>query len=207
MTPASTAVLLLAVMAEGATPQSVWSDVSFWREFSGAALRGVDGAVAEKTAVKALWNERWLFVAFDCADKARVSPGTEDGLDHFKLGDVVEVFVARSGGKNYLEAHVTPAGKKSVYCFGGYREPANFPAASRDIAVRSAETGRGWRALISVPWAALGAEPERGSWEILAGRYDYDTPGGRPVLSSFPAQGAPPDFHDRARFARLELRR
>ncbi|MBU3665164.1 MAG: hypothetical protein FGM15_04695 [Chthoniobacterales bacterium] len=207
MTPASTAVLLMATMVQGATPQPVWSDASLWRDFSGVKLRGAGGAFAEVAAVKALWNEQWLFVAFDCADKVLVSPGTKDGLDHFKLGDVAEVFVARAGAPFYLEAHATPAGKKTVYCFDGYRKSASPPAASRDIVVKSAETERGWRALVSLPWAALGGDPERGPWEILAGRYDYDTTEGKPVLSSFPAQTLPADFHDRARFARLELRR
>jgi hypothetical protein len=42
-------------------------------------------------------------------------------------------------------------------------------------------------------------------WEFLAGRYDYDKPGGRPVLSSLPGQNGKPDFHARDRYARLEL--
>lgn len=73
--------------------------------------------------------------------------------------------------------------------------------------VRGAENGDGWRAVISIPWPAPGAAPDEGPWELPAGRHDYDKPGGRPVLSSFPAQEGTPDLHDRARHARLELRR
>lgn len=207
MTSAPTAAVLVALMAKGFAPQAAWLDGSGWTNVPEAALQGLDGCSAEGAIVKARWNERWLFIDFECGDRHLVAPGKTDGLDHYKLGDVVEVFVARSGKKNYVEVHATPAGKKTAYFFDDYRKAGDIPEVARHISVRADHAAEGWRAVIAIPWSALGGDAGVGSWEIFAGRYDYDTPGSKPVLSSFPAQHSPADFHDRSRFARLELRR
>lgn len=207
MTPAPTAAVLVAIVAQGLAPQSAWRDIAGWADVPAVTLHGLDSRAADVAVAKARWNEHWLFVEFECKDRHLVAPGKTDGLDHFKLGDVAEVFVARRGAKNYAEVHATPAGKKSVYFFADYRKPGDAPETARDISVRADPTDSGWRAMIAIPWSALGGRPQSDTWEILAGRYDYDAPGSPPALSSFPAQRSPADFHDRSRFARLELRR
>ena len=198
------ALVLAALFASALNPAKAWSDRVGWDAAAPATLAGVGGFDTAAATVRARWNEEWLFFEFLCRDEILVSPGNADGEDHFKLGDVVEVFVGREGRPSYVEAHATPAGRMAVYGFRGYRQPAPGPVG---IEVRSGKIAGGWRALLSVPWASLGGKPDTGPWEFLAGRYDYDQPGGRPVLSSFPLQTGKPDFHDRARFARLELRR
>jgi hypothetical protein len=197
-------LFLAALFASALNPARAWSDRAGWDAVAAATLAGVDGMAAVTSTVRARWNEDWIFFEFVCRDEALVSPGCADGEDHFKLGDVVEVFLGRAGKPSYLEVHATPAGRKTVYAFRDYRQEA---PSSDGIEVRAAKIAGGWRAVLSIPWPALGGRPEESGWEFLAGRYDYDEPGGRPVLSSFPAQRGKPDFHDRARFARLELQR
>jgi len=172
-----------------------------WKSAPAAELRGVDGGPAADASVRARWSDGWLCFEFICRDERIVAPGRGDNLDHFKLGDVVEIFAARRGKPEYLEVHATPAGWKSVYAFRSYRKPAPAPSGA---VVRSGPIEGGWRAVVSIPWSALGG-PGEGAWEILAGRYDYAETGGRPVLSSFPPQSGRPDFHDRARYAPLRL--
>ena len=196
-------LILAAVFASSLDPGRAWEDRGAWEQCPEVLLSGVGGK-AEAASVRARWNDQWLFFEFVCRDQSVVSPGREDGEDHFKLGDVAEVFVGCVGRLDYLEVHATPAGRKTVYAFRGYRQAARAPSGP---GVRSAENGDGWRAVISIPWSALGGGPDEGRWEFLAGRYDYDKPGGAAVLSSFPAQTGKPDFHDRARYARLELQR
>jgi hypothetical protein len=197
-------LVLAAVFASSLDPGSAWSDVEGWAKCPRVVLSGIDGAKVDATSVRARWNEEWLCFEFVCRDQAIVSPGRRDGEDHFKLGDVVEVFVGRDGKPNYLEVHATPAGRKAVYAFRDYREAGPAPVGPE---VRCAETGDGWRAVMMIPWSALGGAPDNGAWEFLAGRYDYDTSGGRAVLSSFPEQSGKPDFHQRSRYAQLELQR
>ncbi|MEX1110196.1 MAG: hypothetical protein WEB31_00195 [Chthoniobacterales bacterium] len=194
--------VLTAVSAPGLDPDGAWSDRRGWAGVPPAMLRGVDGTVAEPAEVRARWNGSVLFVEFLCRDESVVSPGTRDGLDHFKLGDVVEVFLGRRGQPGYVEVHATPAGRKTVYAFCAYRRAAPPVAGSE---VRAGPVDGGWRAVLSIPWPSPGGSPGEEGWEILAGRYDYAEPGGTPVLSSFPGQTGRPDFHARGRYARLEL--
>lgn len=197
--------VLRAVRAPGLDAGAAWSDRDGWKNVPTAALRGVDRADAQGAAVKARWNEEAVFFEFVCRDTSIVSPGERDGLDHFRLGDVVEVFLGRAGAKDYAEVHATPAGRKTLYFFRGYRRAAPPPDAADAIAVRAEPIRDGWRAVLVIPWAALGTDGTAGRWEVLAGRYDYAVAGGRPVLSSFPVQSSPPDFHARDRYARLVL--
>jgi hypothetical protein len=197
-------LFLAALFASALNPARAWSDRAGWEDVAGAPLAGVDGGTAETATVRARWNDEWIFFEFVCRDENVVSPGRSDGEDHFKIGDVVEIFLGRAGRPACLEVHATPAGRMMIYAFRGYRKTASPPDG---VEVRAAKTDDGWRAVLSIPWQALGGKPLDGGWEFLAGRYDYDVPGGRPVLSSFPAQRGKPDFHDRKRFARLVLQR
>lgn len=196
-------LLLAAVFTSSPDPERVWSDAKEWETCPEVLLLGTGGSEMEAAAVRARWNREWLFFEFVCRDKSLVSSGRQDGEDHYKSGDVVEVFVARRERADYLEVHATPDGRKTTYAFRDYRRLAPAPEG---IEVRAGETEGGWRAVFSLPWVALGGGPGDGTWEFLAGRYDYDIPGGEPRLSSFPGQGDRPDFHDRSQFAKLEFR-
>ena len=197
---------IAALRAPQLEMSAAWDDRKGWEAAPAAALRGVDGAAAQKADVRARWNETGIFFEFACRDTAIVAPGREDGLDHFRLGDVAEIFLARSGAASYAEVHATPAGRKSLYFFKAERRPGPVPAAAARVEVRAAEIRGGWRAVIFVPWAALGADGPVEVCDFLAGRYDYEVAGGSPVLSSFPVQTGRPDFHERGRYARLVLR-
>jgi hypothetical protein len=197
-------LLLVAFFASALNPGRAWSHRSGWEDLPVVALSGVDGTSAAPAEVRARWNDQWLFFEFVCRDAALIAPGRVDGEDHFRIGDVVEVFVARRGKPDYVELHATPEGRQTVYAFRDYRRAAVAPGG---MVVQAGRTEGGWRAILALPWAALGGKPDQDKWEFLAGRYDYDKVGGRPALSSFPAQQGKPDFHDRARYARLTLQR
>lgn len=176
------------------------------RESSPVLLRGVHGSEAQKTSVRIHWNDGALFFLFDCADRRVVSPGRDDGMDHFRLGDTVEVFIGCHGESAYAEFHATPAGKKSLYFFDGYRSRIAAPADADAVRVDAASTDAGWRAVIAVPWSVLGGRNGNDAWDVFFGRYDYEAEGAAPVLSSFPAQrGAKPDFHRRADYGILRI--
>lgn len=195
-------LFLAALFASALNPARAWSDRAGWESAVGAELAGVDGTAAATTTVRALWNDQWLFFEFVCRDDAAVASGLADGADHFKVGDVVEVFVGKRGEPSYLEVHATPDGRKTVYAFQSYRRAAPAP---NDAEIKAGPVEGGWRTVMAIPWSSLGGKPNNESWEFLAGRYDYDESGSRPVLSSFPAQSGKPDFHKRSRYAVLQL--
>jgi hypothetical protein len=148
------AVMLVAVYAEGLTMRQAWSDRAGWEAATPVSLQGVGGAEAQPARLRARWNDERIFFEFVCCDRSVVSPGARDGLDHFKLGDVVEIFLGRAGQDDYAEVHATPAGKKAWYFFQGYRRAVSAPAAVRGIEVRAEKTAR--------------SEIVVASWEIAA---------------------------------------
>jgi hypothetical protein len=198
-------LVFVALMAAGLGPKHAWSDRAAWERAPGVSLAGVNGGPAAGAVARALWNEKWLFVEFVCQDAEVVSPGKTDGLDHWKLGDVVEVFLGPAADPHYAEIHATPAGRKTLYFFRGYRESAPRPDAADDVVVKAEKIPGGWRAMMAIPWALLGGAAQAGDWRIFAARYDYPSAKERPVLSSYPAQTGRPDFHRRESYARVDL--
>lgn len=200
-------LVLTATAAPGLDLARAWDDRPSWQAAPAVRLAGVDGKAAAVATLRARWNNEFVFFEFVCRDRAPVSPGREDGPDHFKIGDVVEIFLGPRTKDAYGEIHATPAGRKALFFFEGYRRAAaSPPAALRRAAVKAGPVDGGWRAVLAVPWAAFGADSPAGEdWRVLAGRYDRDEPGGAAVLSSFPPQTGKPDFHDSRRFARLVL--
>lgn len=177
-----------------------------WDRAPAVELHGFDGKDAQKTEVRALWNDDWLFFSFACADRAIVSPGEKDGLDHFRLGDTAEVFVARRGAAAYAEVHATPAGRKTSYFCRDYRQPADPPREAGKIVVAAEKTAPGWRAFIAVPRDVLAKSKSENEYDIFFARYDYESSDDKPALSSFPVQrGDKPDFHRRSDYAILRL--
>jgi hypothetical protein len=201
------ASLVLAAAAPGLDLVQAWDDRPGWEAAPAVELAGVGAAPAAGAVLRVRWNSRFVFFEFVCRDRALVSPGREDGPDHFKIGDVVEIFLGPPGDGPYCEVHATPAGKKARFFFDSYRRgAASPPPALRRASVKAGPVDGGWRAVIAVPWAALGAaSPGKQDWRVLAGRYDRDAEGAAAVLSSFPPQSGKPDFHDPKRFARLVL--
>jgi hypothetical protein len=171
-----------------------------------ALLHGVNATESQTTSVRTGWSDAGIFFVFDCADRHVVAPGRQDGMDHFKLGDTVEVFIGRRGEPGYAEIHATPAGKKALYFFDGYRRRIPAPSGAEHIGVMSAVNDAGWRAVITVPWGVLGGKAADGVWDVFFGRYDYAKEGAVPVLSSYPEQrGDKPDFHRRADYAAVRF--
>lgn len=170
-------------------------------------MAGVNGAEAEPATLRALWNDEWVVFEFTCKDAQLVSPGNSDGIDHFVIGDVVEIFLGRVGEESYLEIHATPTARKTLYRMSGYRVRAPVSDSSLSaVKVRSEAVPGGWRSVIAIPWDLAGGFPRRGQWDVLAGRYDYGPSSRAPLLSSYPPQSGKPDFHNRERWAKLSLK-
>ena len=194
-----------AAPAPAMTPASMQAS-DLWDRAPAVELRGFDGKDAQKTEVRALWNDDWLFFSFACADLAIVSPGEKDGLDHFRLGDTAEVFVARRGAAAYAEVHATPAGRKTSYFCRDYRQPADPPREAGKIVVAAEKKTPGWRAFIAVARDVLAQSMGENEYDIFFARYDYESADDKPALSSFPVQrGDKPDFHRRSDYAILRL--
>ncbi len=61
----------------------------------------------EKGTGRVLWDDQYLYVAFDFVDSDVVANGTEDDQEHHNLGDVAEIFLKPTDQTWYWEFHVT----------------------------------------------------------------------------------------------------
>lgn len=196
-----------AIYAPGLTPDGMTADAQ-WHTARAFELKGCRGVAAQPASVRTLWNDEWFFFEVSCSDDRVVSPGAEDGLDHYLLGDTVEIFLARRSAADYAEIHATPAGRKTVYFFAGYRQPSALPPSAAEVRVASSALSSGWRAFVAVPRALIADGASDRNYDVFFARYDYSARDAEPVLSSFPAQEkGKPDFHRRADYAVLRLKK
>lgn len=180
-----------------------------------------DGAkLEEKGSARFLRDDTFFYVRFDLEDADIVALGDRDGLKHYVLGDVAEVFLWPEDETWYGEVHLTPAGKVTTYWYAGRGRlglPEDAaPLAPSDIVSQARVRGTlndwkdrdaGWTAILAIPWAKISPDgrPSGGRWRVLVARYNfgrYRTGGSGPELSSWPPVSAP-NFHLLEEFARL----
>ncbi|MFM8809147.1 MAG: hypothetical protein ACKOJB_09665, partial [Chthoniobacterales bacterium] len=118
--------------------------------------------------------------------------------------DVVFIFAPRSC-KDVTRHGDERAPTRRCFC-RDYRQPAEPPREAGKIVVASSQTTPGWRAFIAVPRDVLAQSRGENEYDIFFARYDYESAGDKPALSSFPVQrGDKPDFHRRGDYAILRL--
>ena len=144
--------------------------------------------VQESGSVQVAWNETHLYFAFHLKDSDLVAEGTEDGLHHYNLGDVAEVFLKPKNQTWYWELYATPAGNKtSFFMVGRGRRglESNFQYdCGLTVAARCSGTlnnwkdrDTGWSAEMAMPIEdlkvhgdAFGPDAE---WMIFFNRYNF----------------------------------
>jgi hypothetical protein len=160
----------------------------------------------EKGTGRVLWDDQYLYVAFDFVDSDVVANGTEDDQEHHNLGDVAEIFLKPTDQTWYWEFHVTPAGYVSTYWHVGrgrfglqgensHIKPRFIQAAAQVHGTLNdwRDRDQGWTAEVAIPWSKLdrfGEKPDvKANWTILLARYNYTryrTQATGPELSSWP---------------------
>ncbi|MGI5869525.1 MAG: carbohydrate-binding family 9-like protein [Kiritimatiellia bacterium] len=101
-----------APIIDGDISDAVWRKAALIPRLSPArdATSKADLAI-QPTTVRALWDERNLYVAFECTDDEVFSTGTLKHDDDIYTEDVCEVFVDGKGdGRQYVEIQVGPTG-------------------------------------------------------------------------------------------------
>ena len=178
----------------------------------------------EKGIARLLWDDQFLYVAFEFTDSDVVALGTEDDQEHHALGDVAEIFLKPAEQTWYWEFHVTPAGYVSTYWYAGrgrwglkgvdaHIKPRFIEAAAQ---VRGTlndwrDRDQGWTAEVAIPLGKLDRFRERSNqkenWTILLARYNYTRYRNQatgPELSSWPVLSRPA-YHLLEEYAQLKL--
>ncbi|MHC5067277.1 MAG: DOMON domain-containing protein [Planctomycetota bacterium] len=129
-----------------------------------------------------LWSDaRALHVRAHLTGAAPATTASADQQRLWQLGDVFEVFIKDCAADDYHEVHVAPGGQRlhlriedgqRAALRAGTLEPEACLAALAGIDGRAHVGAGGWRAELSLAWAALGITPQA-TLAINCARYAY----------------------------------
>lgn len=178
--------------------------------------------VVEAGKVRLLWNDKYLYAGFEFTDLDIVAEGQTDQLQHYRLGDVAELFLKPENKSWYWELYVTPRGHKSAFFFPGrglLGLPSGYPekpvlkgmiaaASFKGSLNNSWDKDKKWTAEIAIPLSELAMAGEKldqnTPWLIFFGRYNYGRYLATFETSSFPRQKTV-NYHEQYHYARLRL--
>lgn len=215
------------VKIDGVLNDSVWQVAKVYHvNLSEDKLAGGPGvepqSLQEAGKVRVAWDDNWLYVAFDFTDSDVVAEGKKDGLHHYKMGDLAEVFIKPANQSWYWELYATPTGKKTTFFFpsqGRMGLPSNFGYKFQKGRLKVAakvngtlndysDHDRGWTAEMAIPISELTSRGEKfdpeASWRIFIGRYNFSYYLKHPELSMMPSLPKT-NYHMINDYAKLEL--
>lgn len=212
------------VKVDGKLDDAIWTEAPAY-ELSLATGPGLNNGVPEdKGRVRFAWDDRYFYMAVDFADRDVVAEGTENGLHHYRLGDVAELFLKPESEPGYWEMYVTPRGNQTVFYFPGRgrvsleehfqsRSILNVAATVDGSLNHWQDVDHGWTGEMAVPISELREKsgvdfaPGGAVWRVFVGRYNYSRYrklATGPELSMAP-QLPTENFHDLDNYARLNL--
>lgn len=178
------------------------------------------GNPVQSGRVAALWDQEFLYIAFDFQDNNILSTITTRD-DRLWVQDVAEVFIAPSGNdrlyyefqfsplSNWRDALVIHHGVKSEFkVLQEWNVEARVKAQARGTLENNQDDDIGWTAEIAIPfadlWLADNRPPVHGErWKMNFYRIDYG--GEKPELSAW-CPTLKPTFHDPPSFGTVEFR-
>jgi hypothetical protein len=182
--------------------------------------KNIGDNLREKTAIKLLWDDNYLYVGGVFEDSDVMQEGSEDQAHLYGTGDLIEVFLKPAKTNYYWEIYGTPNNKKTWYAFpsrgrivfpacGNYK-PENFKvAATVDGTLNNwKDKDKSWTIEIAIPIKELtvyGAKFDNSAeWTILLARYNYSVYLQKQELSAYP-QLSNVNWHIYEEYAKLRL--
>ncbi len=206
------------VNVDGVLDDAVWQEAEkyplLWNPAWGRSKRAIERDGAEQLEhgwVRAAWDDKYVYAAFECTDSDVIVLDTEDQKHLYLSGDLGEFFLkpVLDDYDYYWELYISPYGNKSTFFFpspghkglpsiDAFEVPGYKVAAVVDGTLNtekgdfsaSLDRDGGWTGEVAVPIAELtkyGAVlDENTPWLVLFGRYNYNLHFTEPELSAFP---------------------
>jgi hypothetical protein len=203
-----------AIKIDGKLDEKDWKDAPSTSEF----VRTMDGAAAEqKTTAKLLWDDKYLYVAFENQD-SDVWTTLDKHDDKLWTQEADEMFIDADGdGKTYVELQVNPKGVTYDSYLPVYRQNQNDWESGTKAAVtvdgtlnKRDDQDKGWIAELAIPLEAVkGKEkemknvPPKVGTEWRVNFFRMDQPNGRPQSGTGWSPPMVGDFHALDKFGVL----
>ncbi len=203
-----------AIKLDGKLDEKDWKDAPSTGEF----VRTMDGMAGEqKTTAKLLWDDKNLYVAFECEDKD-VWSTLDKHDDKLWTQEAVEMFIDAAGdGKNYVELQTNPKGATFDSFLPGYRKNQNDWTSNMKVAVKvdgtvdnRADVDKGWVVEMQIPLEdakgklkELKNVPPKVGTEWRVNFFRLDMPAGRPQVGTGWSPPLVGDFHALDKFGVL----
>jgi len=148
----------------------------------------LEKVLAEPGEARVAWDDKYLYVGVRFHDSDIAAEGEEDQLHHYKMGDLVELFLKPENSTWYWELYATPRGKRTSFWFPGRGrlglESGFQYSCGLRVAARCEGTLNNWKdrdtactAEMAMPLTDLTAHGDRfcpgAEWRILVSRYNY----------------------------------
>jgi hypothetical protein len=203
------------IKIDGKLDEKEWKDAPSTGDF----VRTMDGLATpdQKTQAKVLWDDKNLYVAFNCEDKD-VWATMDKHDDKLWTQEAVEMFIDADGdGKTYVELQVNPKNATFDSYLPAYRKNENDWNSKMKTAVKvdgtvdkRDDTDKGWVVEMAIPLEdAMGKEktmknvPPKVGTEWRVNFFRLDSPAGRPTLGTGWSPPMVGDFHALDRFGVL----
>ena len=207
------------VEIDGILDDEVWSTAPTYRFSLGQDQTTQGKKLAEPGDVRLAWDDTHFYVAVKFHDSDLVAEGKEDQLHHYKMGDLLELFLKPEGYSWYWELYATPTSKKSSFWFPGrgrvglesgfqYQCGLQVAAENNGTVNNWEDRDRYWTAEMAMPIKDLTSRGETfcpgSNWRILIARYNYTRYLPWKELSMCP-QLSQTDYHLYEEYGILEL--
>lgn len=188
------------VKIDGKLDDTVWQKAESYS--MGLSADKGNRKLIEGARLKFAWDENYFYLAADLDDTDLVAENGQDQQEHYRFGDVCELFLKPVNHSWYWELYVTPRSNKTTFFYPsrGYVGLkscfTNYPSGLKVAAVASGTINNwhdkdgGWTAEMAMPVKDLTARGEKfgpgSKWTLLVGRYNYNYYFNEKELSVFP---------------------
>jgi len=176
------------VKIDGVLDDEVWRNAAVYPLVLGKDRLELGNELAEAGEARVAWDDANVYVAVKFQDSDIVAEGQEDQLHHYKMGDLVELFLKPDDETWYWELYATPASKRTSFWFPGrgrlgldsgwdYQCGLRVAAKCQGTLNNWQDKDASWTAEMAMPIKDLTARGEKfgpgAKWWILVSRYNY----------------------------------
>jgi hypothetical protein len=207
-------------LIDGKLNDPIWITAPVYRLVLSADISN-DKKIADAGSFQAAYDDSFLYVAARFEDSDVGAMGKENGLHHYLMGDVAELFLWPEDQTYYWELYATPKSMTTAFFFPSpgrlrmqchFEDTFQFPvAASVEGTLNDwSDHDKVWIVEMAIPVKELvkyGATWGPGSnWRMLLSRYNYSRWLDKPELSGYPCLPKT-DFHLRNSYAIIKFQK